>query len=354
MFRLTRRSSVRQGRQRSGVRHEAADRYVGHDVHGRGAGAAGRRTSRRGSTRPTRTASCCTTCRSSRSILKGAQIITVKAPGDPQVGQGAMLELEGLVAMPWSMNERSGVAFRANRVEDGRRRAVARRTAGRRRRPRRRPSVMWRRSSVVHVVDELARAQRRERWRVELEALLVGLAWAVWSVRVELVLVLALAALQRAVGGLLGWAARRRGRRVGDGDPAGSAIRAAVAARDARAAGVGAGDDRLGRRGRSVPVSGRVVGLARARGRAARRARAPRAVGRRSRCAARAPRGLPACARGSGGSRSGGMLRGRACWSCAAIRSRTRRRSRGPLQVPRRCRCGSRSRSASTSRARTS
>jgi hypothetical protein len=48
---------------------------------------------------------------------EGAQIITVKTPGDPQVGQGALLELEGLVAMPWSMNERSGVAFRANRVK---------------------------------------------------------------------------------------------------------------------------------------------------------------------------------------------------------------------------------------------
>src|SRR3954465_9009284 len=46
----------------------------------------------------------------------GAQIITVKTPGDPGVVQGAMLELEGLVAMPWAMNERSGVAFRANRV----------------------------------------------------------------------------------------------------------------------------------------------------------------------------------------------------------------------------------------------
>jgi hypothetical protein len=66
---------------------------------------------------------------------------------------------------------------------------------------------MWRRSSVVHVVDELARAQRRERWRLELEALLVGLAWAAWSVRVELLLVVALGALQRAVGGLAGWAA---------------------------------------------------------------------------------------------------------------------------------------------------
>src|SRR3954454_13304560 len=47
----------------------------------------------------------------------GAQIITLKIPGDPDVGQGAMLELEGLVAMPWSMNERSGVAFRANRIK---------------------------------------------------------------------------------------------------------------------------------------------------------------------------------------------------------------------------------------------
>src|SRR3954453_10477673 len=48
---------------------------------------------------------------------EGAQIITVKTTGDPQVAQGAMLKLDGLVAMPWSMNERSGVAFRANRVK---------------------------------------------------------------------------------------------------------------------------------------------------------------------------------------------------------------------------------------------
>ena len=47
----------------------------------------------------------------------GAQVITLKVPGDPGVGQGAMLELEGLVAVPWSMNERSGVSFRANRVK---------------------------------------------------------------------------------------------------------------------------------------------------------------------------------------------------------------------------------------------
>src|SRR3954470_3304348 len=47
----------------------------------------------------------------------GAQIITVKTPGDPGVVQGALLELDGLVAMPWAMNERSGVAFRANHVK---------------------------------------------------------------------------------------------------------------------------------------------------------------------------------------------------------------------------------------------
>src|SRR4051794_3591819 len=66
---------------------------------------------------------------------------------------------------------------------------------------------MLRRSSVVHVVDELGSAQRRERWRVELEALLIGLAWAAWSVRVELAILLGLGALQRSLGGLLGWAA---------------------------------------------------------------------------------------------------------------------------------------------------
>src|SRR3954471_21471836 len=66
---------------------------------------------------------------------------------------------------------------------------------------------MWRRSSVVHVVDELARAQRRERWGLELEALLVGVAWALWSVRVELAVLVAFSALQRAIGGLLGWVA---------------------------------------------------------------------------------------------------------------------------------------------------
>src|SRR4051812_27140845 len=63
---------------------------------------------------------------------------------------------------------------------------------------------MLRRSSVVHVVDELARAQRRDRAQVELERMVLGLLWAVWSVRVELGLLLMLAAVQRAVASTLG------------------------------------------------------------------------------------------------------------------------------------------------------
>jgi hypothetical protein len=48
---------------------------------------------------------------------EGAEVIQLKVAGDPKVGQGAMLKLEGLVALPWSMGERSGVSFRANKIE---------------------------------------------------------------------------------------------------------------------------------------------------------------------------------------------------------------------------------------------
>lgn len=48
---------------------------------------------------------------------EGAEVIQLTVAGDPKVGQGAMLRLEGLVALPWSMGDRSGVSFRANRVE---------------------------------------------------------------------------------------------------------------------------------------------------------------------------------------------------------------------------------------------
>ena len=98
-----------------------------------------------------------------------------------------MLELEGLVAMPWSMNERSGVAFRANRVKVDRRgrRLVAER-----------PGVGEGRgvgrADVAAVVSRArgrragsgaaARAVRRSSSR----RCSSGWLWALWSVRVEL------------------------------------------------------------------------------------------------------------------------------------------------------------------------
>src|SRR3954453_6152398 len=48
---------------------------------------------------------------------EGAQILQLKVPGDPKVDQGTMLRIDGLVALPWSMGDRSGVAFRANRIQ---------------------------------------------------------------------------------------------------------------------------------------------------------------------------------------------------------------------------------------------
>src|SRR5687768_16391414 len=63
---------------------------------------------------------------------------------------------------------------------------------------------MLRRTSVVQVVDELARAQWRDRAREDLLALLVGVAWAIWSFRVEIALAVAVAAVQRTVAGRLG------------------------------------------------------------------------------------------------------------------------------------------------------
>ena len=48
-----------------------------------------------------------------------AEIIAVKVPGRPGPGirQGHSVKVHGLVAQPWTMNDRSGVAFRAARVE---------------------------------------------------------------------------------------------------------------------------------------------------------------------------------------------------------------------------------------------
>ena len=48
-----------------------------------------------------------------------AEIIAVKVPGQPGPGirQGHPVKVTGLVAQPWTMNDRSGVSFRAARIE---------------------------------------------------------------------------------------------------------------------------------------------------------------------------------------------------------------------------------------------
>ena len=48
-----------------------------------------------------------------------AEIIAVKVPGQPSTGirQGHPVRVHGLVAQPWTMQDRSGVAFRAARIE---------------------------------------------------------------------------------------------------------------------------------------------------------------------------------------------------------------------------------------------
>ncbi len=48
-----------------------------------------------------------------------ADLIAVKVPGVLSSGirQGHPVKVSGLVAQPWTMNDRSGVAFRAARIE---------------------------------------------------------------------------------------------------------------------------------------------------------------------------------------------------------------------------------------------
>ena len=48
-----------------------------------------------------------------------ADLLAVKVPGQPGPGlrQGAPVKVTGLVAQPWTMNDRAGVSFRAARVE---------------------------------------------------------------------------------------------------------------------------------------------------------------------------------------------------------------------------------------------
>jgi hypothetical protein len=48
-----------------------------------------------------------------------AEILAVKVPGLPSqaIRQGHPVKVHGLVAQPWTMADRSGVAFRAARIE---------------------------------------------------------------------------------------------------------------------------------------------------------------------------------------------------------------------------------------------
>ena len=47
-----------------------------------------------------------------------AEILAVKVPGLPSgIRQGHPVKVTGLVAQPWTMNDRAGVAFRAARIE---------------------------------------------------------------------------------------------------------------------------------------------------------------------------------------------------------------------------------------------
>ena len=44
----------------------------------------------------------------------GGEIITVTVDSEPKVAVGQFVRLDGLVAIPWSQGDRSGVAFRAS------------------------------------------------------------------------------------------------------------------------------------------------------------------------------------------------------------------------------------------------
>jgi hypothetical protein len=46
----------------------------------------------------------------------GGEVLAVSVPGEPKVTVGSAVAVEQLVAIPWSMGDRSGVAYRAASV----------------------------------------------------------------------------------------------------------------------------------------------------------------------------------------------------------------------------------------------
>lgn len=49
----------------------------------------------------------------------GGEVLAVTVSGRPEVAAGAPVAIEGLVAIPWTQGDRSGVAFRARSVRAG-------------------------------------------------------------------------------------------------------------------------------------------------------------------------------------------------------------------------------------------
>jgi hypothetical protein len=58
-----------------------------------------------------------------------AEIIRVAVPGEPNVGQGEMVTVDGLTAQAWEMDGRSGMAFRATAIAAAKPRAVGEKAA---------------------------------------------------------------------------------------------------------------------------------------------------------------------------------------------------------------------------------
>ncbi|MGJ6121616.1 hypothetical protein QN239_03465 [Mycolicibacterium sp. Y3] len=46
----------------------------------------------------------------------GGEVLMVTVPGDPNIVVGQHVTLTNLVAVPWSQNDRSGVAYRADAI----------------------------------------------------------------------------------------------------------------------------------------------------------------------------------------------------------------------------------------------
>ena len=55
----------------------------------------------------------------------GAEVIKVTTAGAPKVAAGQFVTVVGLVATPWSMDGRSGVAFRAQSITPAKQQAAA-------------------------------------------------------------------------------------------------------------------------------------------------------------------------------------------------------------------------------------